>query len=191
MTLSLSGVTHAQGNIEDGKAKSVTCVACHGADGNSPADIYPKIAGQHADYLVKQLKEFKTGTRDNAIMLGMSATLSDQDMEDLAAYYESQTTTPQTVSPDFVDAGRKLYMGGDLQRGIPACTACHGPRGNGLALANFPKISSQHPAYLKAQLESFRSKVRNNDQNGMMADVAAKLSDADIELLSQYISALH
>lgn len=169
----------------------MTCVACHGADGNSPADIYPKIAGQHADYLVKQLKEFKTGTRDNAIMLGMSATLSDQDMEDLAAYYESQTTTPQTVSPDFVDAGRKLYMGGDLQRGIPACTACHGPRGNGLALANFPKISSQHPAYLKAQLESFRSKARNNDQNGMMADVAAKLSDADIELLSQYISALH
>ena len=191
ITISFSGTTQAQGNIEDGKAKSVTCTACHGADGNSPTDMYPKLAGQHADYLAKQLHEFKSGLRNNAIMMGMSTPLSEQDIEDLAAYYEAQTMTPQTVTAELVEAGQKLYMGGDAQRGIPACTACHGPRGNGLALAKFPKISGQYSAYLKVQLESFRSKARNNDQNGMMTDIAAKLSDRDIELLSQYISALH
>ena len=191
VTFSFTNFAQAQGDIAAGKEKSASCIACHGADGNSPANIYPKIAGQHASYLEKQLQQFKNGERDNAIMMGMAMPLSEQDIKDLAAYYESQTATPETVSTDIVDAGQKLYMGGDLQRNIPACTACHGPRGNGLALAKFPKISSQHTAYLKAQLQSFRSKARHNDQNGMMTDVAAKLTDADIELLSHYISALH
>jgi len=189
--LAFSAAVQAQGDIEAGKTKAVVCAACHGSDGNSPADIYPKIAGQHASYLEKQLRQFKNGERDNAIMLGMSVTLSEQDIEDLAAYYSAQTATPETIAPELVEAGQKLYMGGSLQRNIPACSACHGPRGNGLELAKFPKISSQHPAYLKAQLQSFRSKARNNDQNAMMTDIAGKLTDADIELLSRYISALH
>lgn len=186
-----SNAVQAQGNSEAGKEKAAVCIACHGTDGNSPSSLYPKLAGQHASYLEKQLQEFKSGTRNNPIMLGMAAGLSDQDMKDIAAYYATQTTTPETVPAEIADAGQKLYMGGDLQRKIPACTACHGPRGNGLELAKFPKISSQHPAYLKTQLEQFRSNARNNDPNSMMTSVAAKLSDADIELLSKYISALH
>ncbi|GLS90693.1 cytochrome c [Psychromonas marina] len=187
----LSNMAIAQGNIEAGKAKSATCVACHGEDGNSPSDLYPKIAGQHESYLEKQLIQFKNGERSDPIMMGMVAGLSDQDMKDLAAYFSAQPATPETVSPEIAVAGRDLYMGGDKERGIPACTACHGPRGNGLELAKFPKISNQHPAYLKAQLEKFRSQARENDPNGMMGDISAKLTDADIELLSKYISALH
>lgn len=189
--LSFINVAQAQGDIEAGKTKSATCVACHGADGNSPSDLYPKIAGQHASYLVKQLQEFKSGEREDPIMLGMVAGLSDQDMEDLAAYFASQTMTPETVSPEVAEAAKNFYMGGDMQRGIPGCTACHGPRGNGLELAKFPKISGQHPAYLKSQLEKFRDGVRHNAPNAMMSDLSGKLSDEDIELLSQYISALH
>lgn len=189
--LSFVNVAQAQGDIDAGKTKSATCVACHGADGNSPSNLYPKIAGQHAPYLVKQLQEFKSGERDNAIMLGMVAGLSDQDMEDLAAYFASQTTTPETVSPEVAEAGKNFYMGGDKERGIPGCTACHGPRGNGLELAKFPKISGQHPAYLKLQLENFRGDLRHNSANGMMSDISGKLTDEDIDLLSKYISALH
>ncbi|PKF61524.1 cytochrome c4 [Psychromonas sp. psych-6C06] len=186
-----SNLAFAQGDIEAGKAKSATCVACHGEDGNAPSDLYPKLAGQHKSYLEKQLIQFKSGERNNAIMAGMVATLSEQDMKDLSAYYAAQTPTPETVSPEVAQAGRNLYMGGDIERGIPGCVACHGPRGNGLELAKFPKISNQHPAYIKSQLEMFRSKARNNDPNGMMVDISAKLTDADIELLSKYISALH
>jgi cytochrome c553 len=189
--LSFSSFVQAQGNIEAGKVKSAACAACHGADGNSPSNLYPKLAGQHAPYLEKQLQQFKNGERANAIMMGMAGALSVQDMQDLAAYYASKTMTPETASPEVVTAGQKLYMGGKSDRKMAACTACHGPRGNGLELAKFPKISSQYPAYIKAQLENFRSKERANSPNGMMSDVAAKLSDADIELLSKYISALH
>ena len=189
--LSFVNVAQAQGDIDAGKTKSATCVACHGADGNSPSNLYPKIAGQHASYLVKQLQEFKSGERDNAIMLGMVAGLSEQDMEDLAAYFSSQTTTPETVSEEVAEAGKKFYMGGDKSRNIPGCTACHGPRGNGLELAKFPKISGQHPAYLKLQLENFRDNLRHNSATGMMQDISGKLTDKDIELLSKYISALH
>lgn len=188
---SLSTEVMAQGDIEAGKAKSATCVACHSAEGNSLSDLYPKLAGQHESYINKQLMQFKSGERNDPIMAGMVASLSEQDMQDLAAYYAAQTATPETVSPDLALTGRNLYMGGDKARGIPACSACHGPRGNGLAMAKFPKISNQHPAYIKSQLEKFRSQARNNDPNGMMTDVAAKLTDADIELLSEYVSALH
>ncbi|HIP76172.1 MAG TPA: cytochrome c4 [Psychromonas hadalis] len=189
--LCFSSFTHAKGDPEAGKEKSATCTACHGVDGNSPSDLYPKIAGQHASYLEKQIKEFKTGVRNDPIMLGMTAMLSDQDIADLTAYYSQQPETQETTAPEIAEPGQKLYMGGDIKRGILACTACHGPRGMGLELAKFPKISSQHPAYIKLQLEKFRTKARNNDTNSMMTDVAAKLTDADIELLAKYISALH
>lgn len=189
--LSFSSVVQAQGNIEAGKAKSVTCAACHGEDGNSPSKLYPKLAGQHPGYLVKQLQQFKNGERENAIMMGMAAILSEEDMRDLAAYYASKNTTPETITPELASAGQKIYMGGKGDVKMAACSACHGPRGNGLELANFPKISSQYPAYIKTQLHNFRSKKRGNGPNGMMTGIAAKLTDEDIELLSQYISALH
>ncbi|MGI5309992.1 c-type cytochrome [Rheinheimera sp. WS51] len=199
LVFGLIGTAHAfDGNAEAGKAKSTTCVACHGTDGNSQVDMYPKIAGQHASYLYKQLKEFKLGMetggkqgRDNAIMFGMVAGLSDQDMKDLAAYYSSQKMKPGSTPENVISAGEKLYRGGDAERGIAACIACHGPRGNGSGLANFPKIAFQNATYLKTTLTEFRDGKRANDPNGMMRDIAKKLTDADIELLSQYLGGLH
>ena len=186
------------GDAEAGKAKSATCAACHNADGNSLVDMYPKLAGQHAPYLYKQLRDFKTGMetagkqgRNNSIMFGMVASLSDQDMKDLAAYFASQKMKSGTTPENVIAVGEKLYRGGDADRGIPACIACHGPRGNGLELGGFPKISFQNATYLKTTLEEFRSGKRANDLNGMMQDIARKLTDEDIAVLSQYLGGLH
>lgn len=186
------------GDAEAGKAKSAVCAACHGPDGNSPIDMYPKIAGQHAEYLYKQLTEYKKGMtsggkegRSNAIMFGMVATLSDQDMKDLAAYFSSQKMAAGTTPENVIERGEQLYRGGDSTRGIAACIACHGPRGTGASLAGFPKISFQHANYLKTTLKEFRGGQRNNDLNGMMHDIAKKLTDEDIEVLSQYLGGLH
>jgi cytochrome c553 len=187
-----------QGNAENGKAKSVTCGACHGADGNSAIPMNPKLAGQHARYLVKQLTEFKLASktggkegRNNAVMNGMSAALSEQDILDLAAYFSSQEATPGESSPDSVEQGNKLYIGGDLKRGITACIACHGPKGNGTSLSGFPDISGQHSEYIASQLKSFRSGERANSLNGMMADIAKRLTDEDIQVISNYVAGLH
>lgn len=195
LMLGVAGTAQAQGDVEAGKAKSSTCVACHGNDGNSPADMYPKIAGQHASYIEKQLLEFKAAAtggvgRANAIMGGMVMPLSEQDMADLAAYYASISVTPVAVPEEVIEQGAALYQGGDMERGITACIACHGPRGEGLESAKFPRLSGQHPAYIKAQLELFRSGERDNDPNGMMRDIATKLTDQDIEILSQYVAGL-
>lgn len=197
LTLLMGFVVNAQaveGDIEAGKAKSATCTACHGADGNSMVDIYPKIAGQHADYIYKQLKDFKAGEssgRADPVMAGMVMALSDQDMKDLSVFFASNTTKAGATPEDVIEVGEKLYRGGDLERGIPACQACHGPRGVGQSLAGFPKVSFQHPAYIKAQLEKFRNGQRANDMNGMMGDIAKKLTDKDIEILSKYMAGLH
>ena len=187
----------AAGNAEAGKAKSATCAACHGADGNSMIDMYPKIAGQGAGYLVKQLHEFRLGSkttgaegRYDPVMSAQAAALSDEDIADLAAFYAGQKPKQGTTPEDVVEAGGKLYRGGDTARGITACIACHGPKGNGMSLANFPKISAQHSTYVKAQLEKFRDGSRSNDLNGMMRDVAAKLTDSDIETISKYLGGL-
>ncbi len=188
----------AQGSIEAGKTKSLTCAACHGADGNSQIPMYPKLAGQHAKYLEKQLREFKLGMtsggkqgRVNAVMGGMAMVLSEQDMADLAAYYASLTTSYNTTPENIVEAGKVLYTAGDAERGLPACVACHGPRGNGTELSGFPKISGQHADYIKSQLQMFRDGARGNDMNAMMRDVAKKLTDEEIETLSQYVGGLH
>ncbi len=186
------------GDPEAGKAKSLACGACHGADGNSAIPMNPKLAGQHANYLVKQLKEFKeamqTGGkegRNNGIM-GMQANLlSEQDMLDIAAYYASQEPQIGAAPENVIAAGEALYRGGDAERKITACIACHGPRGNGMGLAGFPDISGQHAEYTATQLKTFRSGERHNDLNGMMRDIAKKLTDEDIEILSQYLAGLY
>ncbi len=188
----------AQGSIEAGKAKSQTCVACHGADGNSLITQYPKLAGQHEKYLEKQLKDLKLGMtsggkqgRNEPVMGAMAMPLSEQDMADLAAYYASLPISNNSTPENVVDEGKALYTAGDAERGVTACIACHGPRGNGTELSGFPKISGQHAEYIKAQLEKFRDGSRNNDMNAMMRDVAKKLTDADIETLSKYVGGLH
>ncbi|KJR19497.1 cytochrome c4 [Vibrio navarrensis] len=188
----------AQGNIEAGKAKSQTCVACHGADGNSLLTMYPKLAGQHAKYIEKQLKDLKLGMesagkqgRYDPVMSAMAMPLTEQDMADLAAYYSSLPISPNTTPESVVDAGKVLYTAGDAERGLTACVACHGPRGNGTELSGFPKISGQHADYIKAQLQKFRESSRGNDMNAMMRDIAKKLTDDDINTLSQYVGGLH
>ncbi|GGB43572.1 cytochrome c [Oceanisphaera marina] len=195
LMLGVVGVAQAQGDAEAGKAKSATCVACHGPDGNSPTDMYPKLAGQHASYLAKQLAEFKAAAtggegRANAIMGGMAMPLSEQDMADLSAYFASQAIVPVATPEDVVEQGAALYQGGDIERGITACIACHGPRGEGLESAKFPSLAGQYPSYIATQLNMFRSGERNNDPNGMMRSIAAKLTDQDIEVLSQYVAGL-
>ncbi|MCB5361766.1 MULTISPECIES: c-type cytochrome [Vibrio] len=188
----------AQGSIEAGKAKSQTCVACHGADGNSLITQYPKLAGQHEKYLEKQLKELKLGMtsggkqgRNEPVMGAMAMSLSEEDMADLAAYYASLPISNNSTPENVVDEGKVLYTAGNAERGVTACIACHGPRGNGTELSGFPKISGQHADYIKAQLEKFRDGSRNNDMNAMMRDVAKKLTDADIDTLSKYVGGLH
>ena len=198
LSLTISGFTLAQGDAEAGKAKSATCAACHGSDGNSMIPMNPKLAGQHQKYLVKQLHEFKAAAmssgkegRNNAVMNGMAVGLSDQDMLDISAYFSSQTAKPGATPEEYVAPGAALYRGGDAERKITACIACHGPRGNGMGQAGFPDISGQHLDYTVSQLKMFRSGDRHNDLNGMMRDIAAKLTDEDITILANYISGLH
>ena len=196
--LSASNATAFDGDVNAGKEKSATCAACHGPDGNAPVNIYPKIAGQHADYIYKQLVEFKSGMtsggkegRMDPVMSAMAMPLSEQDMKDLAAYFSSLNMSEGSTPKDVVEVGAMLYKAGDAERGIPSCASCHGPRGNGSSLAKFPKVSFQHPEYIKSQLEKFRNGTRHNDLNGMMGDIAKKLTDKDIEVLSKYLGGLH
>ncbi|EWH10923.1 cytochrome c4 cytochrome C, class I in atlantica [Catenovulum agarivorans DS-2] len=191
---STSYATTIAGDAEAGKAKSATCAACHSADGNSMITTYPKIAGQSAEYLYKQLKDFKAGStsgRNNAVMAGMVAALSDQDMKDLAVYFSQQETKAGSTPEELVAKGQMLYRAGDAEKGLTACTACHGPQGDGMPLAGFPKLSGQHADYTALQLKAFRDGQRANDLNGIMRDIAAKLSDKEIEALSHYVSGLH
>ncbi|QIR15972.1 c-type cytochrome [Shewanella aestuarii] len=192
----MSSPVMAEGNAEAGKTKSLVCSACHGVDGNSMIDMYPKLAGQHPSYLEKQLKEFRsamqTGGKEgrmDPIMGGMAVALTDQDIADLAAFYSTQTLVVADVA-DVPAEGEALYKGGDMARGITACIACHGPDAKGMEAAGFPAVGGQHANYIKIQLNKFRDTNRHNDLNGMMQDVSKKLSDADIEALSKYISSI-
>lgn len=181
----------AIGNIEAGKQKSTVCATCHNADGNSTTTVWPKIAGQYANYLVVQLKDFKSGARANPQMIPMVANLSDQDMQDLAAYFSSQKPTPSKALSDYVKLGERIYRGGNLKTGVAACTACHGPTGKGNLLAKYPRLSGQHADYIEAQLKAFRDKQRHNDINHIMQDIAKPMTDEEIKAVSQYAAGLH
>lgn len=191
------GVVNA-GDAAAGKAKAAACGACHSVDGNSVNPIWPKLAGQNEGYLVKQLQEFKKGMetsgkfgRFEASMSAMAAPLSNEDIADVAAYFASQSVQYSGVKPEFAAIGSKLYRGGDMSRGVPACTACHGPNGKGMASAKFPALGGQHVDYTIAQLKAFRDGKRANDPNGMMRGAAKNLTDAQIEALAHYMVGLH
>ena len=197
-TLMASYSAWAQGDVDAGKLKAATCVACHGSDGNAIIGQYPKLAGQHADYLVKQLADYKLAVtssgaqgRSNAIMAGMAAALSATDMADLGAYFSSLPISGNTTPENVIAIAEPLYRFGDSDRGIAACISCHGPRGNGASLSGFPKISGQNAQYIQLQLQAFRSSARNNDLNAMMRSAAVKLNDNEIEALSAYVGGLH
>jgi cytochrome c553 len=177
-----------KGNVKAGKGKAATCAACHGADGNALIPMYPSLAGQSANYLAKQLKEFKSGDRKDPVMAGMVAGLSEEDMYDLAAFFAVQESKPGTGEGS--EIGQKLYFSGDAAKGVTACIACHGVNGKGMKQAGFPSIAGQSNDYLKKQLGMFRDGSRNNDTNGIMRNIAIKLSDADIEELAKYMSSL-
>jgi len=190
-SIAVLGVAHAAGDAEAGKTKSAMCAACHGADGNSAAPNFPKLAGQHADYITKQLVQFKSGERTDATMNGMVAALSEQDMADLGAFYASQKGTVGKAAEDKVALGETIYRAGNAASGVAACAACHGPQGAGNPMAKFPNLSGQHADYTALQLKNFRSAARANDAGSMMRGVAKKMSDTEIEAVAQYIQGLH
>ncbi len=181
-----------QGDATTGAGKAATCFACHGPGGNGAINPeWPKLAGQHSSYIVEQLVAFKSAQRKNPVMLGQASALSDDDMRNLGAYFAAQKPVPGVASKDAVAVAEKLYRAGDAARGLPACSACHGPTGAGNAAAQFPRISGQNTAYAANQLKSYRSGERGAQGKGqIMAAVAAKLSDPEIQALSSYLSGL-
>lgn len=185
------GTAQAAGDAEAGKTKAAACVACHGPDGNSPAPNFPKLAGQHADYLLKQLKDFKSGARTDPTMNAMVMPLSEQDMVDISAFYATQKGSIGETAAEQVELGQTIYRAGNAASGVAACAACHGPAGSGNPMADFPGVSGQHADYTKLQLQNFRSGMRANDASAMMRGVAKKMTDAEIEAVAQYIQGLH
>ena len=171
------------------------CAGCHGADGNSVAAVNPKLAGQHPDYLYKQLRNFKAAEgkpaeRNNAIMGGMVAALSDEDMKAVAAYFSNQKLNPDTAKDaKSIELGQRLYRAGEPGKGLPACSGCHGPAGAGIP-AQFPRLAGQFAEYTEAQLKAFRAGERANDPNQMMRMIAIKMTDAEIKAVSDYVAGL-
>jgi cytochrome c553 len=166
------------------------CAACHAVDGNSAAAANPKLAGLNAEYLYKQLNDFKSGARKNAVMSGMVAALTPQDMKNLAAYFSAQQPKPGTSKDQTLALlGQKVYRGGVLGAGVPACASCHGPQGKGIP-SQFPRLAGQHSDYIYAQLNAFRVEARANDGAKMMRNIAAKMTDADMKAVASYIQGL-
>ena len=180
------------GSAEAGQGKSLTCAACHGPDGNSVTPEWPNLAGQHEAYVVRQLNAYKNGERQDAGMRGFASTLSDQDMQDLAAYFAAQTLRPRGADPDLVMLGQQIYRGGIPERGVAACIACHGPSGLGNPLAAYPRLSGQHSTYVYNTLQAYASGARRSDaeMNQMMRNVSELLFENEMRALASYVQGL-
>jgi cytochrome c553 len=181
-----------EGSAEAGQAKSITCSACHGPQGNSMTALWPNIAGQNAPYLLAQLQAFKEGTRYDPLMTPQSMLLSDEDMADLAVYFEGLPEATQAVKDaSLVTRGEALYRGGNLDKGVAACLACHGPSGMGNPAAKYPALRGQHADYTAKQLNDYAAGSRTTDgKTSIMRDIAASLSKEDIAALSSYVQGL-
>jgi cbb3-type cytochrome c oxidase subunit III len=199
LVLAASGA-HAQSgpakvDLAKGEAvASQVCAACHGADGNSPTPANPNLAGQHADYLYKQLMDFrvkqgaKEAARANAIMAGFAAGLSDEDMRNVSAYLSKKALKPAAASnKDIVELGQKIYRGGIPAKNVPACAGCHSPNGAGIP-SQYPRLAGQYAEYTDSQLVAFRQGLRKN--SAQMTDISARLSDVEIKAVSEYIAGL-
>ena len=180
------------------KAQSIAnqvCASCHAADGNSPAPANPKIAGQIAEYLHKQLVDFKPQqgkkpARESPIMMGMVANLSEADMKGLAAFYAGQKLKPAAASDkNLANLGQKIWRGGNTATGVPACAGCHGPAGAGMP-AQYPRLAGQYAEYLASQLKAFKEGGRANDPNGMMRGVTARMTEREIRAVAEYAAGL-
>ncbi|NRB37845.1 MAG: cytochrome c4 [Pseudomonadales bacterium] len=203
LMMAAAGSAMATGNAEAGKNKAAQCSACHGADGNSPAAMFPKLAGQHEKYIIKQLNDVKKKPENDGRsipeMAGIVPGLSDQDIADIAAYYSAQTIKGETVKADLKDKGEAVYRGGSLKKGTPACTGCHGPSGKGNKGAGYPALAGQHAAYIEKQLKAFRlgadepkaqgARVNDGDSR-IMRDVTSGMTDYEIRAVASFISGL-
>ena len=189
LTMGIASTAMAEGSAQAGKAKSAVCAACHGVDGNSVNPEWPSLAGQHADYIVDQIAAYKFGARQNALMSPQAALLSDADTADLAAFFSSQTLTAKEADPKLVSRGQRIYRGGDPERGISACIACHGPTGSGNPLAGYPAIAGQYATYLASQLRLYASGERKGS-NQMMRGIASRMTEDDIRSVTAYIQGL-
>jgi len=189
-----SGAAAAKpGDATAGQGKAAVCGACHGMDGNSTDPQYPKLAGQSEEYIVRQLEDFKSGQRQNPIMMGMAAPLSVQDMHDVGAYFAGQKATPGVADDALVAQGQTLFREGDTARGIPACMACHSPDGRGNPGAMYPQLGGQHAQYIEATLKAWHDgTVWGTDAHSqIMPTIAKKLDEKDIAALASYIEGLH
>jgi len=190
------------GDAAAGKSKAAACTGCHGRNGDSMLSSNPKLAGQGAKYLFKQMNDFKTGARENALMQSQLSGKSEQDLKDIAAFFAEQESSSGLVKKEYLELGQKIYRGGNADTGLAACIACHGPAGEGMSAAGFPSLAGQHAQYVEAQLKAFRAagrgdhsgQKRTNDSvdggPAMMQDVAAKMSDDEIRAVASYISGL-
>jgi cytochrome c553 len=191
IAVSLLVPAYAAGDAEAGKAKSMVCAACHGANGEAMIAEYPNLAGQGEGYIVKQLQDFKAGQRQNPLMAPMAAPLSDQDMQDLAAYFSAMPSKAGVANEENLELGQNIYRGGITSANIPACIGCHGPSGSGNPAANYPALSGQNAGYVALALKGFRSSARQNDPNKMMRTLSHRMSDVEIAAVSNYIQGLN
>lgn len=195
ITLGIVGVAHAdlQGDADAaaGRDKAAACAACHGPAGISIAPTFPNLAGQQASYLAKQIMDIRDATRSVPQMAGQVDNFSDQDAWDVAIYFAGQEPAVGQADPALVERGEALYRAGDLAKGIPACAACHTPTGAGIGSAVYPALSGQHAGYIESTLKAFAAGDRTNDPNGVMGDIAAKMSDADMAAAANYVLGLH
>jgi cytochrome c553 len=180
------------GSAEAGKARALTCNACHGADGNSGSPMWPNLAGQNAPYILAQLTAFKDGSRQDPLMSGQAMMLTAEDMANLAVYFESLPAAAQSVADEkLLERGEALYRGGNKKEEAAACLACHGPTGRGNPAAKYPALKGQHAAYTTKQLNDYASSSRTTDgKTRIMRDIAANLDEKDIAALSSYIQGL-
>lgn len=185
-------VVYAQNNPSAGQNKALVCAACHGPKGVSTNPEWPNLAGQNEKYFTKQLNDLRQGTLRNApTMSAMIASLNPQDIDDLAAYYAKMPVAQGSSPKKFVQRGEQLYRGGDFNKHIAACIACHGPKGTGNAQAGFPVLSGQHATYTAMQLQAFKDGKRTNDYNHIMQDICGKMTQDDMEAVAHYIEGLY
>jgi cytochrome c553 len=188
--LGCSAGAYAAGSVEAGQAKAATCAACHGVDGNSANPEWPSLAGQHVSYLTRQLQAFRSGERQNVLMSPMAMILSDEDVADLAAFFSAQSIRGGEAEPSKAALGLRVYRSGDVGRGVMACAGCHGPAGRGIPGPGYASIQGQHATYVAAQLRAYRAGERGTDPNQMMRNVAALLSDEEIDAVASYLQGL-
>lgn len=183
---------HAAGNAKAGEEKSMSCQGCHGTDGNSPASMWPTLAGQSENYLIKQIKDFQSGARTDDTMPSMVSGLSDQDIADISAYFSSKKAKASGASDDegLITLGKKIFKGGNSESRLMACAGCHGANAQGNNAAKFPSLIGQQSEYVLNQLQNFASGTRSNDMNKMMRNIATRMSQKEMEAVAAYLATL-